>query len=80
MKIEVLKTTKAATCPLGIETKDYIAGEVYEIYDELAEVFIKQGFGKKAIEAEVKAIDEADLENKAIEAAPENKSRNRKVQ
>jgi hypothetical protein len=91
MKIEVLKTTKAASCPLGIETKNYIAGEVYEIFDELAEVFIKEGFGKKTIEAkakaidstelENKAIDSTELENKAIESAPQNKGiKNKKAQ
>lgn len=70
MKIKVLKTTEAASCPLGIKSKDYIAGETYEIFDDLANVFIKEGWGVNA--PEEKAIEKA-LENKMIEAAPENK-------
>ena len=46
MKIKVLKTTKAATCKLGINTTKYIAGQTYEIYNELAKIFIKQGWGE----------------------------------
>ena len=46
MKIKVLKTTKAATCKLGINTTNYIAGQTYEIYNELAKIFIKQGWGE----------------------------------
>jgi hypothetical protein len=86
MKIKVLKNTKAAKDKLGIEAFDYQAGETYEIFDELANVFISQNWGvevkeqikqeiiieEKAIEnLEEKALD--NLENKAIENL-ENKS------
>ena len=65
MKIKVLKTTKAASCKQGISTRDYLEGETYEIFNELAEVFITQGWGVE--EKEIKIIE------KAIEKAPENK-------
>jgi signal recognition particle GTPase len=86
MQIKVLKDTKGAKDKLGIEAFDYQAGETYEIFDELAEVFISQNWGvevkeqikqeiiieEKAIEnLEEKALD--NLENKAIENL-ENKS------
>jgi signal recognition particle GTPase len=80
MKIKVLKNIKAAKNKLGIEAFDYQAGETYEIFDELASVFISQNWGvevkeqiqqeiiieEKAIEnLEDKAVD--NLENKAID-------------
>ncbi len=82
MKIKVLKNIKAAKDKLGIEAFDYQAGETYEMFEELANVFISQGFGvkeapieiieEKAIEIlEDKAID--NLENKAVDNL-ENKS------
>ena len=79
MKIKVLKTTEAASCPLGIYSKKYIEGEVFEIYDKLATVFISQGWGVKFDEpiketSEEKSIEIDKLENKAINKAPENKS------
>lgn len=83
MLILVNKTTKASANENGNIIKEYIAGEVYDIYQDLANVFITQGWGveykEKAIEQapeqepiEEKAID--NLENKAIEQAPENKA------
>jgi hypothetical protein len=86
MQIKVLKNTKAAKDKLGIEAFDYQAGEAYEIFDELAKVFISQNWGvelKEQIKQEIiieekvienleeKALD--NLENKAIENL-ENKS------
>jgi hypothetical protein len=68
MQIRVLKDTKAASCPLGISIKEYKAGESYEIFNELAEVFIVQGWG----ESEQKMLT-PKLQNKAIESSPENK-------
>lgn len=84
MLILVKKTTRASANENGNIIKEYIAGEVYDIYEDLANVFIAQGWGveykEKAIEQapkqeaiiEEKAID--NLENKAIEQAPENKA------
>lgn len=67
MKIKVLKNTKGAKDKLGIQAFDYEAGKTYEIFDQLAKVFVAQGWGveEKAIEnLENKAID--NLENKSI--------------
>jgi hypothetical protein len=90
MQIKVLKNTKAAKDKLGIEALDYQAGETYEIFDELAKVFISQNWGveekeaqevqkikveEKEIKTEEKAID--NLENKAVDNL-ENKSINNK--
>ena len=88
MKIKVLKTTKAATCKLGISTTTYKAGETYDIYDELAKVFIKQGWGENpdnTKKIEKPKIDDAEAKAKAkaadkakrksiLEAKIENKS------
>lgn len=80
MQITILKTTKAASCKLGIKVKEYLSGETVEIFDELAQVFIKQGWGIKFEEPEAieyiieeKSIEKSP-ENKAIEKAPDNKS------
>ena len=80
MLIKVLKTTKASKNQQGIECFTYEANNTYEIYDELAQVFIKENWGVKAIDdvqennvdpQEEKALN--DLENKAIDNI-ENKS------
>lgn len=63
----------------GINSQGFSAGEVYEINDELGNVFVNQmqvavvaSEPKKSVEA--KAIDSAS-ENKAIDTATENKSK-----
>jgi t-SNARE complex subunit (syntaxin) len=70
MKIKVLQNTKAASCPRGITTKEYKAGETYEIFDDLANVFVSQGWG----EIVGKKANNVELENKAVEKAPEDKA------
>lgn len=69
MKIKVLKNIKAAKDKLGIEAFDYQAGETYEVFEELANVFISQGFGVKAEVIEEKIEEKAIeiLEDKAID-------------
>ena len=63
MEIKVLKTTIASKNQTGTQCFEYLQGEIYDIYDELAEVFLKEGWGELAIdEYENKAID--NLENK----------------
>jgi hypothetical protein len=74
MEIKVLKTTKAASCPRGIGSKEYKEGEVYEIFDELAEVFVSQGWGVKAKEEKKEAPKKVELEDKAIKESPEDKA------
>jgi len=70
MQIKVLKTTNAASNQIGNFSKEYKEGETYEIFDELAQVFINEKWG--VLVSEEKAFDET-LENKAIQKAPENK-------
>lgn len=71
MLIKVLKTTKGATNASGTQVMDYLKGQTYDIFDHLANVFIKNGWGAP-VEVEGKAI--SDLANKAISVSPENKS------
>jgi hypothetical protein len=72
MKIKVTKTTKAASCPLGIHSKEYKAGETYEIFDSLAKVFISEGWGAEEGAVVAKAA-KVVLEDKAVKSAEENK-------
>ena len=73
MLVKVLKTTKASKNQSGIEVFEYLQGETYDIYQDLAEVFIREGWGEKTIDNlkndkeinEEKALNE--LENKAID-------------
>lgn len=44
--IHVDVTTKAS--PDGIEIRNYIAGEVYEMPTHLADVFVREGWGREA--------------------------------
>ena len=71
MQIKVLKTTNAASNQTGNFLKEYKEGETYEIFDELAQVFIDEKWGVLALEE--KAFDNETLENKAIQKSPENK-------
>lgn len=66
MQIKVLKTVIASKNEIGNECFEYLKDNIYDIYQELAEVFLKEGWGEKAIEeGEEKAIEE--YENKAID-------------
>ena len=88
MKILVTKNQKASANTNGNIVIEYKAGEVYEIYQELAEVFLRENWGeqcienhdkessKKLIEANDKAI--TAVENKAVEKTPENKAQTRR--
>jgi hypothetical protein len=70
MKIKVLKTTRAASCIRGISIEEYLSGEIYDMFDSLANTFIKEGWGEKAVEKSFKI----KLENKAIEKVEEDKA------
>ena len=73
MEIKVLKTTTASKDKTGTQCFEYLQGEIYDIYDELAEVFLKEGWGELAIdEYEDKAID--NLENKQFKTKKINKN------
>jgi hypothetical protein len=52
MKIKVIKTILASKDETGIKIFEYKAGEVYDIYQELAEVFISQKWGEKEIKTQ----------------------------
>ena len=67
MKIKVLKTNFASKDQTGTKIFKYEAGEVYDIYQELAEVFISQGWGvAEGIETQeiVKEIETQDFPKK----------------
>ena len=68
MQVKVLKTTKAASCPLGINSKEYVAGTITEIFDGLAKVFIAEGWGEK------------HLVEKSLDKSPENKAFDKVIQ
>jgi coenzyme F420-reducing hydrogenase beta subunit len=80
MKIEMKKTVSAASCPAGIGVTEYRAGQTYEVFDSLAETFIREKWGEKIVEEIVdltlskKAISDAP-ENKAIQSTPEKKKK-----
>ena len=67
MKIKVLKTIFASKDQTGTSIFEYKAGEVYDIYEELANVFIDQKWGVDAeIETQeiVKEIETQDFPKK----------------
>ena len=76
MEIRILKTTTASKDTTGTKCFEYLEGNIYDIYDELAQVFLNEGWGELAIqeEEENKAIDKTidEYENKAIDGV-ENK-------
>ena len=78
MLIRILKTATAASCNLGIKTREYTAGNTEEIFDNLAQVFISQGWGVKVEDVIIKEPTPIEvikpMEEKAVEKAPENKS------
>ena len=81
MEIRILKTTTASKDKTGNQCFQYLEGEIYDIYDELAKVFLKEGWGKLAIdeidEYEDKAIDE--YEDKAIDNLENKQFKTKKV-
>ncbi len=67
MKIKVLKTVIASKDQTGTKIFEYKAGEVYDIYEELANVFIDKEWGVGAeIETQeiVKEIETQDFPKK----------------
>ncbi len=72
MRILVTKTTRAA--PDGVTVRSYRAGETAEMPEELARVFLREGWGR---EADAKDL-EATPANKALDGARRNKRRRRR--
>ncbi len=68
MRILVTKTTRAA--PGGVTVRSYRAGETAEMPEDLARVFLREGWGR---EADGTAMEAAPA-NKALDGAPENKT------
>ena len=81
MEIRILKTTIASKDHTGTQCFQYLQGEIYDIYDELAKVFLKEGWGKLVIDEdedyEDKAIDE--YEDKAIDNLENKQFKTKKV-
>ena len=81
MEIIILKTTIASKDYTGTQCFQYLQGEIYDIYDDLAKVFLKEGWGKLAIDEdedyEDKAIDE--YEDKAIDNLENKQFKTKKV-
>ncbi len=63
MRIRVTKTTRAA--PDGVTVRSYRAGATAEMPEDLARVFLREGWGR--------AVEAAPV-NKALDGAPENKT------
>ena len=78
MEIKVLKTTVASKNETGTQCFEYLQDEIYDIYDELAEVFLREGWGELAIdEYEDKAIEE--YEDKAIDNLENKQFKTKKI-
>lgn len=69
MKIRMLQSIKGATDPSGIRSMTYEKGKKYDVYDELAQVFLREGWAKKEKEKDVKGPEE----KKDLEGSEENK-------
>lgn len=74
MKIKILKTTIAAKDKSGCYSQEYKAGQVYDMYQELAQTFIQQGWGVSAEpmpivdkEALYDIPQDVNYENKAVQ-------------
>jgi uncharacterized lipoprotein len=88
MKIKVLKTTIASKDKSGCYSQEYQAGQVYDMYQELANTFIKQKWGVSAEAVIIKSepvlydIPSVEVENKAIQEgdieAPQVKPKKKK--
>ena len=84
MEIRILKTTIASKDHTGTQCFEYLQGEIYDIYDDLAEVFLNEGWGELAIdEYEDKAIDNDlaidEYEDKAIDNLENKQFKTKKV-
>jgi len=68
MQIKVIKTTTASQYPCGTKLFVYEAGNTYDIYEDLAKVFLKEGWGKKE-EQKQKKEEEKEKQQKEAEEA-----------
>ena len=58
MLIKVLKNTLASANNSGTSLKEYQAGEIYDIYEELAETFVRESWGEYVKEIEIQTQEE----------------------
>ena len=76
MKIKMTQTKKAAADPSGTRAMTYEAGKKYDVHEELAQVFLREGWAKKIKEPKGPEEDK-DLkvseEDKELEGSEETK-------
>lgn len=58
MLIKVLKNTLASANNIGNSLKEYEAGEIYDIYEELANTFVRESWGEYVKEIEIQTQEE----------------------
>ncbi len=68
MKIKMLETRTGS--PDGVRVRSYAKGEQYELPDDLAQVFVQEGWGKP-VQARIR---KPLVSKKVLGAAPENKN------
>lgn len=66
MLIKVLKNTFASANNLGNSLKEYEAGEIYDIYEELANTFVREKWGEYVKEIELETQEEIELETQDL--------------
>lgn len=75
MLIKMLKTTKGATNRLGIYIMDYLENQTYDVFDELALVFLDNNLAVLPNEtvAEQKELDLTEIETKEFKKSKKTK-------
>lgn len=58
MLIKVLKNTLASANNLGNSLKEYEAGKIYDIYEELANTFVREEWGEYVEKIELETQEE----------------------
>lgn len=58
MLIKVLKNTVASANNSGTSLKEYQAGEIYDIYEELANTFVREKWGEYIKEIKLETQEE----------------------
>lgn len=74
MLIKVLKTTLASANSFGNQLKLYQQDEICDIYDELANTFLKEGWGEKA------KTQELEIQTQEIQIETQEESVNLETQ
>lgn len=77
MQIKVIKTTTASKFPCGTKLFVYEAGNTYNIYQDLAEVFLKEGWGVKQEEEEEDLQQLIETQDLKLEKKPRRNAKNK---